>query len=108
MNTSDTTRASNVEIYHSIAFDSLYILTGNDVIIYFRSVANRINALILGHVGGHDFAVKVQSISERFTVLEREIQVLHLLLCDSIDILLLDSENGAQLDQTPSMNYISG
>ena len=34
----------------SIGLDSLYTFTGNDVTIYFRSAANRINVFSLGHV----------------------------------------------------------
>ena len=37
-------RACNFEIYHNVALNSLYILTGNDVTIYFWSAANRIRA----------------------------------------------------------------
>ena len=49
-NISETTRTSNFKIYRKVALDSLYILTGNDVISYFRSAANRINVVILGYV----------------------------------------------------------
>ena len=45
-----TAGASNLRIYYNIALDSLYISTGDDVIIYFRSAANRINGFIFGHV----------------------------------------------------------
>ena len=46
----ETIRASNFKnlTHHSLA--SLYIFTGKDVTIYFRSAANRINMFILGHV----------------------------------------------------------
>ena len=37
------TKACNFKIYRKGALDSLYISTGNDVIIYFRSAANRTN-----------------------------------------------------------------
>ena len=50
LNISETTRANDFTIYHNVAQDSLYISTENDVIIYFRPAANRINVLILGHV----------------------------------------------------------
>ena len=39
----ETIRASDFKIYDRIAFDSLYISTGNDVIYYFQSEANRTN-----------------------------------------------------------------
>ena len=47
---SETNRASNFTIYHDLALDSLYISTGNDVINYFRSAANRTNVFILAYV----------------------------------------------------------
>ena len=49
-NISESNRASNFKIYYKVAHDSLYILIGNDVIIYFRSAANRTNVPISGHV----------------------------------------------------------
>ena len=39
MNISETIRASDFDIYHRVTLDSLNILTGNDVINYFRSAA---------------------------------------------------------------------
>ena len=56
------TNYSNFKINHNIAADSLYILTGNDVIINFRWATNRINMFILGSCLGVDFAIKVQLI----------------------------------------------
>ena len=50
-NSSETTRASNFKMYHNEALDNLYILAGNDVIIYFQSAANRMNVFMLGRVG---------------------------------------------------------
>ena len=47
---SETARHSNFKIYHNVSQDSLYISTGNHVIICFRSAANRTNVSILGHV----------------------------------------------------------
>ena len=35
---------------HNVALDSLYISTGNDIIIYFQSAAKRISVFILGQV----------------------------------------------------------
>ena len=46
----ETARASNFKIYHNIALDSLYVWNENDVIIYCRSAANRINVFICGYV----------------------------------------------------------
>ena len=77
--------AGNFKIYYNIALDSLYISTIDDFIIYSRSAANRINVFIFGHVG-RDFLIAVQKISKRFKVLERVIQVLHLLFCNPLDI----------------------
>ena len=39
-------RESNLKICHDAAIDRLRILTGNDLICYFRSVANRHNMQI--------------------------------------------------------------
>ena len=41
MNILETTRARNFKIYQHIALENLYISTGNDVISYLRSAANR-------------------------------------------------------------------
>ena len=49
-NISETTKASNFKIYHNVAHESLYISTGNDITIFFRSAANRTDVSILGHV----------------------------------------------------------
>ena len=40
-NISETVGASDFAIYHRVALHSPYISTGNDVINYFRSAANR-------------------------------------------------------------------
>ena len=42
-NISETIRASDFKIYLKVALGSLYIPTGNDVINYIRSAANRTN-----------------------------------------------------------------
>ena len=47
---SEAARAINFNIYLSVALDSLYTSTRNDLIIYFRSAANCINVFILAHV----------------------------------------------------------
>ena len=47
---SENTKASIFKIHHCVALYSFYIWTGNDVIIYFQSAANRINVLIFDHV----------------------------------------------------------
>ena len=36
LNISETTRASNLEINQNVSLDNVFILSGNDVIIYFR------------------------------------------------------------------------
>ena len=46
-NISETVRDSNFKIYRNVSLFSLCSLTGNDVIICFRSAANRINVFIL-------------------------------------------------------------
>ena len=46
LNISKTIEGSNFKIYHNVAQDSLYIKIENDVTIYFRSAANRINVSI--------------------------------------------------------------
>ena len=38
------------QIHAKFVSEGLYVLAVNDVIRYFRSAANRINVLILGHV----------------------------------------------------------
>ena len=47
---SEAIRASDFKIYHNVALGNLYISTGNDVINYFRSQANRSTVYIFGHV----------------------------------------------------------
>ena len=42
-NIPETIRDSDFKIYDKVAIDSFYISTGNDVINYFRSEANRTN-----------------------------------------------------------------
>ena len=42
--------ACNSKIYHNVAFDSLYILTRNDISSYFPSAANLTNVLFVGYV----------------------------------------------------------
>ena len=102
---SETTRGSNFKIHYNVALDSLYILTGNDVIAYFWWAANCIKVFILGACLGRDFPITVQSISERFTVLEMVIQVVHPWFSNSLTFLLIDPENGAQVDQPSSAHY---
>ena len=83
LNVSETIRASDFKISHSVGLDSLYIWTGNDVTSYFRSAANRIDVLILGHV----WIVVSQSRFNRFQKsLETVVQGLHFLLCNLLDI----------------------
>ena len=42
-NIPEASRASNFKIYYNAALDSLYISTGNDITVYFRSAVNGIN-----------------------------------------------------------------
>ena len=44
------TVSSDFKIYRNLALDGLYISAGNDIINYFRSVANRTNVKIVGRV----------------------------------------------------------
>ena len=70
---SETANASSVKIYHDIVLDSLYIPPRND------EVQTRVH---LGPCSGGDFAITVQLILKKFTVLETVIEGLHLLLCN--------------------------
>ena len=85
-NISETIRASNFNIYHKVALDSLYISTGNEVINYFSDRKQIVQPVNFGSFSGHDFSITVQPILKRFTVLESVIQGLHLLLCNLLDI----------------------
>ena len=93
---SEITSASNSNIYHNVAHDSLYISTRNDVTICFLSAANRTNVSLLGHVrsrfldnGSIDFK-KVYSFGKGDSSTST--------LLTLLDILLLDREDGAQWD----------
>ena len=50
LNIPETVRASDFKICRKVALNSLYFSTGNDVINYFLSAANRTNVLTFGHV----------------------------------------------------------
>ena len=78
-----TTEDNNPQVSKSLISEGIYIFAGNDVIIYSQSAANSINLFILGHVR---VAINVRSISKRFKVLGRAIQVLHFLLRNPLDI----------------------
>ena len=47
---SETTSASNLQIYYNISLKRLYISTGNDVIVYFQSATKPIRVFVLGRV----------------------------------------------------------
>ena len=65
----------------------VYIFTGNDVINYFLSAANRINVFNLCHVRiVIDFSITVRPILKKFTVLETVVQGLHFGLRNSLDM----------------------
>ena len=49
-NISKTARAIDFKISHNVVLNSRYILTGNDVTIYFWSATTRVNVLFLGHI----------------------------------------------------------
>ena len=84
-NISETTELAS-KFTTNFSLDSSHILNENDIITNFRSSANRINVFIYGSYFDRDFSITVQSISKRFTVLERMIQMLHFLFCNPLDI----------------------
>ena len=88
------------KIYHDVALESLYIPTGNDAIIYFRSSANCINVFILGHVRvAISFLDNGLIDFEKVYSFERVIQVVHFLFFVTRQIFLLpDPESGVQID----------
>ena len=88
---------SNFNFYRNVAHESLHILTGNDIKIYFRSAANRIN---VKKCSSH-----IQSVLKLFTVFERVIQVLH---CFLWTFLFLGPKSGAQMNLPSAMHYING
>ena len=96
----ETTRACRFQIYHNVAFDSLYIPTENDITTYFRSAANRIHVLIWGSYLGCDCLITVRSISKRFTEFDRVIQGLHLA---SVFVLVLSGNNSLRPNEMGSM-----
>ena len=61
---------------------------------------------------GREFSIPVhwfiQQIMKKFTVLKTVIQGRHFVCCNIIDILLLDSENGAQVGQPSSTHHTHG
>ena len=57
---------------------------------------------------GRDFSITVQSISKSLSILEITIQALPFLLCNLSNVLLLDPENGAQVDRLPSPHHLNG
>ena len=86
LNISETIRASNFQIAHNVAQDSLYPSTRNDVIIYVRSAANRTKCSRWVMFGWRFFSMTLEPILKKFTVLEIVIQWLHFLLCNLLDI----------------------
>ena len=83
---SETANDSRFKIQPGMAIDSLNIFTGNDVIGYFRSVANRTNMFILVSSLGRDFSIIVQPMLKKFTVLKTVIQGLHFFMRNMLDI----------------------
>ena len=104
---SEITRASNFKIYRHIALNSLYISTENHAIIYFWSAANRMCSFLVVFVSrfldnaSTDFE-KVYNFgtgdsSDSFSAFK------------TLDIfLLIDPENGVQMDLPSSTHYING
>ena len=71
---------ATLKYFRDIARDGLYRSAGNDITSYFQSAADRVNVPILSHVqvGSTHF--------QKLTVLEKVIQVLSFLLCESLDV----------------------
>ena len=85
-NISKTIRDSDFKIYHKVVLDSLFIRTGNDVINYFRSAANRTNVIKFWVIFESRFLDNGSTDSEKVYSLETAIQVVHFLLCNVLDI----------------------
>ena len=83
---SETIRASNFEIYHNVAHDSLYMSTGNVVTIYIQCGANSANVSIYGPCSGRDFSTTAQPLTKKITVMQIIVQALHLVVRKSLDI----------------------
>ena len=88
LNISETNKASNFKKVNSVALDTLYIFTGNDVTSYFRSAVNRRNAFIWGSRSGRDFSMTVQPIQKKFTVFGIVVYPLRKWLSQYVNILL--------------------
>ena len=76
LNISENIRASDFKIYHRVPLDSLYILTGNDVIKLLPVGSKLYKRVNCGSCSGGDFSITIQLILKRFIVLETVIQVL--------------------------------
>ena len=63
---STTTEASNPYVHTSVTPEGIYICTGNDIISYFRSGANRVHAA----VAATDFTVTNDLVGKSRTVLK--------------------------------------
>ena len=102
-NISETSTASIFKIYQFVALDSICISAGNDIIISFRSTANRINVFILGHV-------RVAISQKWFNRFQKGLQFWNRLFKQFFifDCWLHDSENGAEVGVPSSTNYMNG
>ena len=58
---------SNCDICCKVALDSVYIMTGNDVNIYFRSAANRVNATVFTVLGSAFFGNSSNDFEKVYT-----------------------------------------
>ena len=69
------TEVSISKIYKNLSSVGLRILTGNDVIIYYRSAANHVNIVDIEAIC-RSFLMITESILKRLTVSERAIHML--------------------------------
>ena len=109
-NISETTKASNFKMQNTIAIDSLYIFTGNDVTHQLLPVGHKSHKRVhFASSSGRDFSVMVHPMLKKFTVLETVVQGLHFLLCNLLDIFApLPRKMGAQLNLPSFTRYVDG
>ena len=102
--------ASNPHIRTNAIPEGIYILTRNDVTIYFWSIGNRTNVFIWWSCWGRDFSIMVRSISKRITVLESEgwFASFVSLLCNMLDAFAPWPRKRAQMDLPSSTHYKNG
>ena len=126
-NISENTTAINLKVYRNLALDSLYISTGNDVITFLRSAANRTNVFIWVMLGSrflHSSSIDLKTVYSFGKNGQGRLCLVPWLLGDirpwerfkgfliycamHKTCLLLDPENLAQEKQPSSTHYING